>query len=448
MPEEIEGASAVVDPSHEPTADTSSLLDSMVDSMAEKSVTADSLPSAKETAPAESDDLDPTKETATPAAKEAAKEEPAVEDDELGIKGLIKKKPAATPEKATDKPAGEKPATAVKSPTDELKIPKGIAPPKWFRGIYDTTKAEAEKYKAEAEQLRKEKEDLAKRPASPELESKWKADLENERKGREAAEENLRIVGYEKSPEFERDHLKPLESAWKSTLEELVDQEIEVSGMPKKTSVEDVQAVVAIDNKIQAGRKARELFGDDAPAVLAARENIRNLTAKRDEALETWRTKGTEHQQQKAAEQQELLGNATRTFSERVATYSKQYPDIWEPKTDEEKSGKAAADKLIDMAFKGEGLPKFDKESDRWQFHAKLKADIAARAQATPILIIRNNSLTEKVAELEAKLKAYDRSEPTVGNKGEGEGRKAPKRESANGSLESLLSSIDAMPGQ
>lgn len=443
MSEELGGASAIVDPPHEIAP--SSFLDQMVDGMSQKELTRVEPGERPPPEQAEADDLDPSKET--PAPKVEAKAEPPVEDDELGIGKLIPKKKA--PPVVAPVAAPKADAAPLKSPTDELKLPKGMSIPAWFRKLYDPAKRELDELKPKYEAMEKEVSTLKTRSAAPEVEAKWKADLENQTKRAEQAEENLRIVGYEKSPDFDREHIKPLEKAWTNAFEQLVDQEIEVAGVPKKTSIEDVQAVVAIANPLQASRKARELFGDDAGAVLAARERIRDMEVKRDEALSTWKSKGTEHTQAKAREQEELQATGQSVYDGRLKSYSEKYPEIWAPTDEKELAGQASLKPIIDVALFGRGVPKFNTTKEAFEFWGKAKADLAARAMATPVLLIRNASLEAKIAGLEEKLKGYEVSDPDVGNKGEGEGRKAPRRESSGGGgMAAAMAMIDSAPGQ
>lgn len=448
MPEELGGASAIVDPPHEIAPATSSFLDQMVDGMAQKELTRVEPGERPPPEPVETDDLDPSKET--PPPKVEAKAESPPEDDELGIGKLIPKKkvPAAPPAEAP-KADATKPAAPLKSPTDELKLPKGMSIPAWFRKLYDPAKRELDELKPKYDALEREVSTLKTRTASPEVEAKWKADLDNQTKRAEQAEENLRIVGYEKSPDFDRDHIKPLEKAWTNAFEQLVDQDIEVNGLAKKTSIEDVQAVVAIANPLQASRKARELFGDDAGAVLAARDRIREMEAKRDEALSTWKNKGTEHTQAKAREQDELQTMGQSVYDGRLKSYGEKYPEIWAPTDEKELAAQASLKPIIEVALFGRGVPRFNTTKEAFEFFAKSKADLAARAMATPVLLIRNATLEAKIAGLEEKLKGYEVSDPDVGNKGEGEGRKAPRREpNGGGGMAAAMAMIDSAPGQ
>ena len=381
----------------------------------------------------DTDDLDPSKdspkETTKPVATATDKREVPGEEDEDGLKQFVKKPKPVEPPKDEE---------AKKSPTDALTLPKGTSPPKWFRGIYDSTKAEAEKARQEAEALRKEVADLKLRPASPEAETKWKTELESIRKEKADLEENLRITSYEKSPDFDREHIKPLEKAWNDTLEELADQEIEVDGSPKKTTTEDVQAVVMTSNRMQAAQKAHLLFGTTgAAAVMQAREQIRNLQAKRDEALETWRTKGSEFQKRTAEENNQVTAIAYDTFDKRLAKYQESYPEIFtlKEKDDEERKAFDIGEKFNQIAFKGaipklklDGTPKTRAEIVREV--SDYQGHVAARSRQFGVMVLRNNALNTQVEELTAKLKRYETSEPTVGGKGEGEGHKAPKASS------------------
>jgi hypothetical protein len=443
MPEEIEGASAVADPSREIQQPDHSFLDKMIGDMETKELTRVE-PGEKPTAP-EVEETD-TSETPEPEKKVEAKAPPAEEEtDDLGIAKLIpKKKVPATPPPTAKTDATKAP---VKTAAEE-KLSWDKAPHR-LREAFQTTKTKLEQTEAQLAERDAKIKALEARPASPELEAKWKADLENERKGREAAEENLRIVGYEKSPDFEREHIQPLIKAWNDTMEELVDQEVDVDGVPRKTTVDDVQTVVGIANTIQANKKARELFGPDAaPAVLEARSRLRGMEAKKQEALETWRNKGTEHQQAKARETEELQAVGQSVFDSRYKSYAEKYPEIWSPTDEKEKAGMDAVKVLTDVALFGKGVPKFNTNKEAFEFWGKSKADVAARAAATPVLLIRNAALQEKIAGLEEKLKGYEISDPEVGNKGDGEGRRAPRKESnGGGGFAAAMAAIENAPG-
>jgi len=443
MPDEIEGASAVASPSRENQTPEPSFLDSMVDNM---STTESTRIQPGETPPVSTSDPVEEAPNATPpeaVEKPVSKTEVAEEPDELGISKLIPKKKPTPPPVAPSKPD----AKQAKASAEE-KITWQKAPDKLREAFY-TAKSKADELESKVAALTKEKEEWSKKSAPPELEAKWKSEVENERKRAESAEENLRIVSYEKSPEFEREHIKPLEKAWTDSLQELVDQDIEVDGIPRKTTSDDVQTVVGIANTIQATRKARELFGPDAvQAVLEARTKIRGLIAKRDEAVSTWRTKGTEHQQSKARENEELEALGKSVYENRYNAYAKEYPEIWAPTDPKEKEAMDAVKPIVDVALFGRGVPKFDTTKQAYDFWGKAKADVAARVAALPVVLMRNATLAAQVEELQSKLKGYDTSEPTVGNKGEGEGRKAPrgKESGESGGLASMLAQIDAAP--
>jgi hypothetical protein len=123
---------------------------------------------------------------------------------------------------------------------------------------------------------------------------------------------------------------------------------VDVDGVPRKTTVDDVQTVVGIANTIQANKKARELFGPDAaPAVLEARARLRGMESKKQEALETWRNKGTEYQQAKARENEELQAQGQSVYDNRFKSYAEKYPEIWAPTDEKEKAGMDAVKATI-----------------------------------------------------------------------------------------------------
>ena len=211
-------------------------------------------PEAK--APTPDPEPDPKTEPAPEPAKPDPVKEPSAEDDPLGL-SKFKKKPDE-PKKA--EPAKQEPS----------KKPEAQQTPKELRAAYEKLKGEVEAERQAKAALQTKLDEALNRPVPEELEKKWKGDLDAASKRASELEESLKLTNFEKSPTYTKEFIEPLTNAWEQAHEELVDQEVTVNGETRKTTPEDLHAVVASPTLIQASRKARELFGDDAGAAMSA----------------------------------------------------------------------------------------------------------------------------------------------------------------------------------
>jgi hypothetical protein len=176
----------------------------------------------------------------------------------------------------------------------------------------------------------------------------------------------------------------------------------------------------------------------EADAVLTARTRIRDLQSKRDEALETWRAKGTEFETKRIQESKELGNRAVSTFKGTVEAVLARHTNL-KPRPDNTDEASAFEEglKLNEQAFLNP--PKTAEEAVA---DARRKGIIAARSAAFGPVMVRLNAANAEIEALKAKLATLSRSDPDTGGRGETARPKTGK------SRPSWDEAIDAIPGK
>ena len=135
-------------------------------------------------------------------------------------------------------------------------------------------------------------------------------------------EDHIRFVDYQKSEEFQTQYAKPLEGEWKRVLEDLGDiviQDPAAQGGSRPLSAQDIYELVHLPRD-KAKELAKEIFGDDADDVMAARKSIKTLLSKQQEALDSAKKNGEERTRQQAeqtkAQQAALVKEVSTRFNE------------------------------------------------------------------------------------------------------------------------------------
>jgi hypothetical protein len=300
---------------------------------------------------------------------------------------------------------GEEPATD----------PKTGKPPKtnpWK--LVDEYKAKLAK--AEADQL-----EISKRAIDKTEWQKTQERLAAQEKRNQELEDEIRYVNFSKSKEFADKYQAPYEAAWKRSMTDLKDVVINDNGQQRTLQAQDVLALVNMPLQ-KARETAEEMFGSLANDVMNHRNEIRRLFDEQSQALEDARKNGSTRDQERQRQFQEQNQQLTRTVTETwkkanetaladpaVGKYLKPVEGDAEWNSRLER-----ATKLADQAFGENSLAPGLTPEQRSQIVAR-HAAVRNRSIAYSMLRYENSNLSKKLADAEAKLKAYQTNEPPAG---------------------------------
>ena len=351
--------------------------------------------------------------------------------------------PPQTPSPAPDKTAG-KPATPTKAdaPKDTPKPPpeKSTTPPAakpegasdLRRRLEEVTKQDKARA-SEIETLKKQNEDLGKRRfVTPEIEKEMEQNREEiSRLKKERAE-----VAFERSDEFKQKYVEPYQQSLESAIAAASEYTIptdDVGGSRKATKSDFLKVAGAHPSERSA--VARQLFGDNALAVLADVRDLERLRTTANQAIKQHSegfearqkeesAKLTEHQKQyeglRNLSRQQLVEKFPEYFGE-----SADDPEL----TEAWKSGQEFVDRAANLA------PEMPLE-DRAAYIEVLRA----RAAAFPRILKQMSKVQSKVKELETELSKYRSSEP--GNETEKAGDKKTDSDKPKG-IKGMMAEFD-----
>lgn len=319
-------------------------------------------------------------------------------------------KPAEpTPSAKPAENAGTKPADTTPAEVKPVKAAE-------LRAAYDAAKkrlADSDKRIAEFE---KQIKALESKPRDDAKLAELNAKLEAAEKRRTELEDHLRLVDYRKSSEFVDKYEKPYTEAWAGALKEIA--ELTVSDAEGNTRPGNSQDLIALCNLPlgQAMARAKEMFGELAPVVLAHRKSIRDLADAQAKAEGEAKNKSKEffeNREKQSREQAERMQVQFRTLNEEAV---KKYPQWFAP-DDSDKEGNellATGFRLADAAFSGQLKP-----DDAVRLHSAIRN----KAAGFDRLVYRLNKAQGRISELQKELDGFKKSEP---GKSDAEGK--PKK--------------------
>lgn len=398
-----------------------------------------------------------------PAMKEAGPEPAFVpENARQPVKSAEPPKtPDLTPEKPVEAPKDVEPAKAEESPKQEDEfgslrkgkkesVPQQAATasdpktPKELREAYALTKKERDELKAKVDELARAKEDGT-RAEIEKAKSELKAEVDSLRKKYEEAETKTRYLDYKSSDEYVEKFEIPIKNAWQAAMRDLKGVRVLNSdGTDRDATPQDIAALAQMDPG-PAWKAAKEMFGDLAPEVMGHRKEILRLNEARDSAIEHWKTKGSELQQQERKQAEELHSRLVQTFDERQQELRKSAPDLFDvPGEDKEASDYASkAEAMNALAFKGQGLRDGISADERRSLVTRAQADIAARNRSWPYHVLRANRAEAEVERLKSEIAKLRGTEPAPGG-GNIPASDGGKKSSA--SVDDITSGIDDIP--
>lgn len=345
---------------------------------------------------------------------DVAGREPPPEAAKRDEKGKFVKPPEA-PKKPQDAPEPEKGTETPTEPEKVVEEPK----PGTMRALgkaYDekvklinhelqpkiqSLESKVKEYESKLDQLSKSQPDL--KPFQEKL-----AAIEKEN---QQLREVVRFADYRKSPEFVDKYEKPYNEAWTKAVSEVTQLSMVMEdGTSRKATANDLLALANAPLD-QLDDLAAQWFPKSAPRVIRHVEKIRDLAEQQDKALEEAKKGAGEYQ----TKQQESVKKANESFAlayqgantELTTKYPKWFaPDETDPKGNEIlKKGYEYADSVL--SANGNLTP---------EQKAGRLAVLRAKAANHDRLVARLKARDSQLAELEAKLKGYEESEPpTVG---------------------------------
>ncbi len=230
-------------------------------------------------------------------------------------------------------------------------------------------------------------------------------------------EEEIKYQNYSKSNEYTEKYQKPYEAAWAKAAKELAEIEVvdETGAVSRRANSQDLIALANMPLG-QARKTANAMFGDSANDVMLHRQRIIDLSESQREALENSRKAGTDREQQFGVKQQAIAKEVGTLWKQSNDEAASKLEYLKPKEGDNDWNGALTkAQTMVDKAFSQSPA---DPNLTTEQRAALVKAHAAVRnrAIAYSTLKLENSKLRAQITERDAKLKAYEDSEPTAGN--------------------------------
>ena len=332
------------------------------------------------------------------------------------------------------KPQPQAAKKAVEIPEEQKSARGGTL--KEFRENYETTKKERDELASKLKALETAREEGTRaeiKKATEEYEKKVSA---LEAKYNEV-ETRLKFTDYTRSTEYKDKFEKPLQSAWQEAIADISGATIELEdGSERQASHQDIQALLHLP-AIAAAKRATELFGAAAPAVLQHRNSILSIMKARDGAVREYQEKGAEREREMSAKASQQMERVYGVFNETIRNYESADAGLYgRPEDPDAQKFWDAGDRLIALAVKRQGLDSSLPEEEQSAVLTKAQAAVAARARAFGPLRHRVMKLESELEELRGKHAKLSKSEP-----GQGSDRATQAAESE----EDLIGGIDKL---
>lgn len=346
------------------------------------------------------------KDIAKPPAKEIPTDAKKTADDPSAQKSSPK---AEAPKGGLDAKLPESSAVKKAVEVDDSKIDWKTAP-KHFQQAHDKLLAKVKEFESKstpkADELPEYKElkekVTAKEKEYAELQTRYKE-----------VEEAIRYADFEKSPEFQRDYVKPWHEAWNKGVRDGAGFSVpNEDGTMRKASQKEIADIIAQPDEDTAIEMAEKLFQNPLRAgkVLKLREEFATAQQKMDQVKAEYRTKGTEIEKQTASQRAEMR----KQYDSLVETHKKEWAEK-NPQWMKPDEGDEEGAKKLELGIKAADLVFSDMSNLSHEQAAKLVADTRNRAAAFGHVAHKLEQRDARIAELEAKLKEYEESEPGKG---------------------------------
>lgn len=243
--------------------------------------------------------------------------------------------------------------------------------------------------------------------------------LQAAEKRRDELEQQIHFVDYSKSSEFKSKYEDPYKAAWADARKDLAELAVEnEDGTTRAASDSDMIQLASMP--LGAARKlANSLFGDSADDVMAHRRRIIDLSEAQTRALNEAQTKAVERAKMTDMERRTASEKNLKLWTEANSAVATKFPKTF-GKLDDDPEGNAMLEKgfaLADRLFAptDESRPKTPEEAVK--LHALIRHKIANHDRALMWL----KSARGRIAELEAAVAQYEKSDPNGGLDGTSE---------------------------
>ena len=336
---------------------------------------------------------------------------------------------APTAPKAPETPAAPTPDTKPDDILDRM-TPKGVKKPETPKEAPKTTPAALGEPSTPADLRKAYQETKAKlealekaAPKSVDIEQdpKWKAltaEADRIKAEHKRVLDEYAALDYTKSPEFDANYRQPVQKAFTEALNVLKFVKIEDkdTGTQRAVTPEELRQIASLDDEARAD-KILEVFGSNAlrigPQIEKVASAFKALKSAHDEATQ----KGAKLFEERSQRVAQAQAEAIKDFDLKVESIMKGDPTLYEPLPDTDPDAAthnkdmADAKMLADLAFK----PPAGTDPAKSRV---AKAALVARSIAYERVNYLHNKATAKIAELEAKLAQYEKSEPGIGGDG------------------------------
>lgn len=269
-----------------------------------------------------------------------------------------------------------------------------------------TLRAAYNALKDQHRELRSQYEQLLKQQGADDSKLLKKAVEEKEQQLR-ALQEHLARARYEATPEFQERYEKPFVEVWKQArayAQTVSFADPELGERPGRS--EDFDALLAVPDD-KAAAWAQERFGQAASMMLYHRERVLESYRTRHAALEQARQRLEQEEQRRKEEETRHRDRILSLWKSANEDAVKRFPQWFAPKEGDSELNDVLKKgyHLADLAFSdGSGVP----PEKMIQIHAAVRH----RAAAFGRVVLENQRLAQKVAELEKQLQGYRASEP------------------------------------
>lgn len=356
--------------------------------------------------PEQKPDVKPAAPAKQPAKPAAPAKQPAAKPPEKPAEP----DPSKPPEKPAEKKEDEQPKPGEKPPEEKpVEKPVEAMAPKELRSAYTALKnkvAELEKKAAQPPAPAKPS------GPSPELEAAKKRETEL-RQQLEEHEQRLQLTNYEQSDEYRKKYHEPYMETARNAVSAAMEFNVMLTdGSSRPSTQEDFWEVASNPNAQEALKKAKELYGSDAAAahIMGLRQQVRQQHQVGRRAIEEAKKNGAERMRQAQEQQKQYEQEIEGHFNSTLESLVEENPDLYKPTEGDEEGNKLleAGEQEAVSAYTGQrnGKPMTPKEL------AEVNARVRAKAGAFDRVVHRNKALAQQVADLEAQIAEFHKSEP------------------------------------
>ncbi len=259
------------------------------------------------------------------------------------------------------------------------------------------------------------------------MKSLYTTDIKRLEKKANEREERLRQIAYEQSEEYSQKYYKPYQDALalgqhKVQSLDIVERnqvdpetgDVRITQKSRPATAEDFHQILLQPDDRAARHLAKAMFGEDYSIAMAHREEVLKANTSRHQALEEFKKNGAERerlgQEQRSAQQKTFQETQAKLRESNYKSFAERNPDVAKV-ADGDTEGEALLKRDLEITvnlFKPD--VKLDPEKAK-SLHAEMRNRAAHYGHALHKLKAAN----KKIADLEAKVKGYEGSEPGEG---------------------------------